>query len=651
MLEKCMDCHPEYDGVKVEFKIPEFELYNIDIQRIGKETTYKDQLQKQVVQMQHADRHDFLNSWYYPTVPIETHHRHRELVKYLMTASKFDIGVLSDILAGDMYLDKFQDLLSENCQEEEDGSVKTYLQVFLNCITPENFPELLSLFEKHESRLLHAKLAAFIIETTQSTKGKQLCECLIVNRDVSSLSFVAYGMTFFNEVPVDIYPWHADTYFAVKKFLGPAIEPLIIIFSYYYVNLICQAINKQPFLFVGLSPFINEARKSLATKLGQALQAQPDFVGKYVFRGMAHRSQKISHMLLFVLVQLLTQQNMESPLVQLRSRRPTLLCDSPNIYSNLRSEATSLANNTRDLTDSKYMHVQLTARRIFDILMAEPWQDFLYAEYQANPEQLLKDMLRPAPRRVGEIPSQVQRHLKSTGDKAREGRGVSTLCSIVLEMSISALRNVTNADASKKRIAFLLDEVLFHSVFQHVVKNAHQIDHSTVALATLLYHLAKTYLRLGQITGTQSVKTTQRRTGSFTLTLSPLDIQKLLTFLTDVANPDITVVVGVRRYMLATLRQLLKCQAIFEFVKKEADFYNRLLSFCRDGSVMALPVNKEAWKILYVIVHYHVGTMDNLNKSNTINMFLELVATYSNNIVITNGIHTITSVCSMFFYF
>lgn len=99
--------------------------------------------------------------------------------------------------------------------------------------------------------------------------------------------------------------------------------------------------------------------------------------------------------------------------------------------------------------------------------------------------------------------------------------------------------------------------------------------------------------------------------------------------------------------MLATLRELLKCQAIFEFVKKENDFYARLLSFCRDGNIMALPVNKEAWDILYVIVHYHVGTMDYLNKSNTINNFLELVATYSPNIVITNGIHAITKLFSM----
>lgn len=41
MLEKCMDCLPEYDGVKVEFKIPEFELYNIDLQRLGNDPTYK----------------------------------------------------------------------------------------------------------------------------------------------------------------------------------------------------------------------------------------------------------------------------------------------------------------------------------------------------------------------------------------------------------------------------------------------------------------------------------------------------------------------------------------------------------------------------------------------------------------------------------
>ncbi len=106
---------------------------------------------------------------------METHQRHREYgVNYLMTsthASKFDISILSEILAGDMFLDKFQDLLSENCQEEEDGSSKTHLQVFLSSVTPDNFPELLSLFARTESRLLHAKVITihFVVSMSMLT--------------------------------------------------------------------------------------------------------------------------------------------------------------------------------------------------------------------------------------------------------------------------------------------------------------------------------------------------------------------------------------------------------------------------------------------------------------------------------------------------
>lgn len=247
--------------------------------------------------------------------------------------------------------------------------------------------------------------------------------------------------------------------------------------------------------------------------MGNALQSQPDFVGKYVFRGMAHRSQKISHMFLFVLVQLLTQQNLESPLVQ--------AC--------LRSEATRLINNTKDLTDSKYQHVQLTARRIFDILTKDPWQEFIYADYQANPDQILKDMLRPA-----YLLLMKGRHLIFFDLISPRNGKVSTLCSIVLDLCVNALDGVAKTEpakmeAAKKKISFLLDEVLFHTVFQHVAKNAHAIDLSTVALSKLLYHLAKTYLKLNSIIGNQSMKqTVQRRQGALSLTLSPLGMNVAL---------------------------------------------------------------------------------------------------------------------------
>lgn len=36
-----MDCLPDYDGVKVEFKIPEFDVDNIDLQKLGSGQEYK----------------------------------------------------------------------------------------------------------------------------------------------------------------------------------------------------------------------------------------------------------------------------------------------------------------------------------------------------------------------------------------------------------------------------------------------------------------------------------------------------------------------------------------------------------------------------------------------------------------------------------
>ena len=58
-----------------------------------------------------------------------------------------------------MYLFLYtQQLHSENCREEEDGSAKSYLQLFIGCVTPDNFPDILALFENGNSPLLHAKV-------------------------------------------------------------------------------------------------------------------------------------------------------------------------------------------------------------------------------------------------------------------------------------------------------------------------------------------------------------------------------------------------------------------------------------------------------------------------------------------------------------
>jgi hypothetical protein len=111
-----------------------------------------------------------------------------------------------------MYLDKFQDLLAEFIKHEDDGLGKTYQQHLLAIITPETLPNFLSLFEQHHSPLTQGKISYLISEALQSNRAKLLVESLINAEDAKSLSLLAYGMSFFNDVPLDIMPYDEEKY-------------------------------------------------------------------------------------------------------------------------------------------------------------------------------------------------------------------------------------------------------------------------------------------------------------------------------------------------------------------------------------------------------------------------------------------------------
>lgn len=82
----------------------------------------------------------------------------------------------------------------------------------------------------------------------------------------------------------------------------------------------------------------------------------------------------------------------------------------------------------------------------------------------------------------------------------------------------------------------------------------------------------------------------------------------------------------------------------FSHFSFSTSFY-RLTNFCRDGTIMSSEVNREAWKIISTIIYYHQGTIDYMNKSNLINPILDLIATFSHNVVITNGLLCLGRVC------
>lgn len=64
--------------------------------------------------------------------------------------------------------------------------------------------------------------------------------------------------------------------------------------------------------------------------------------------------------------------------------------------------------------------------------------------------------------------------------------------------------------------------------------------------------------------------------------------------------------------------------------------------FCRDGHDMAF--NRDAWMLFYEMIFYHQGVLEYLIKNNLLSPFLELVGTNYNNIIMTNGLDSVTRV-------
>jgi len=92
--------------------------------------------------------------------------------------------------------------------------------------------------------------------------------------------------------------------------------------------------------------------------------------------------------------------------------------------------------------------------------------------------------------------------------------------------------------------------------------------------------------------------------------------------------------------MLLCLKYLVRPPVVFDFLRREADFYSKLIVFCRDGASMNF--NKNAWSLFYQILYQQQGVLDFLVKGNVLPPFLDLIGTSYNNVVISNALHYTT---------
>eukprot|EP01133_Synstelium_polycarpum_P009160 gene9160-10749_t len=319
------------------------------------------------------------------------------------------------------------------------------------------------------------------------------------------------------------------------------------------------------------------------------------------------------------------------------------------IHNCLRADSSFLFERIKRVCDSKLKHVQFAARRLFAVLSRAPWIDFIYKEYTREPDSAIRDLIGSDDQRPTNLQLELVLEFFSTAlDRTMEAANASlpisnttvnttpplspvgsppTLSSS--STSISGMSTLTpNVTIGiRNKFLFVLDGLLFHTLLQFVMKNCKTTSYQLFALSTLMAKLSRSHCKLGTIQATQDVKSSQKKWGTPLLSLSPIDIRGMSSRIGDFqASPTNPLSSSIRK--------------IYDIIKKEEDFYSRLLGFCRDGA--SAEFNKEAWCLLYQIMKNHSGTLETLSKDAVLQGFMELVGTSSHTTVITNGLHYIT---------
>ncbi|EGC30806.1 hypothetical protein DICPUDRAFT_4465, partial [Dictyostelium purpureum] len=646
LIQENCDCPTnKVGGQTVEFNVPYYDVY-FEYSKLS-DPSYQQSLSTNLKVFHYGGRHNHLFSWYHPLVPPEEHQKHKEEIDFIImsqqriTKDKLNIQNISDILYGDMYLDKFSDLLDSSFSEDFDGG-KSYATVITRSITPENIQDLLSLLESSKSPLFHAKLSHLVMYFFSGNKGSMILEKLITNKDVKNLSLLTYSFDFITEVPTELYPWSEETNQLVKLLLGDSIEVLWkLIFCYYYLNVIGKVLDIHVHLYYSKS-IITQSKVSITHSIATLLQQNTPNILDKIFTGISHRSKSVSSFCLFILLQLMSNQ------------------EGLAVHNCLRAENSNLYGRVKKICDSKLKHVQFAARRLFSVFGKAPWVDFVYKEYNKEPEACLSvtDFIGNDEKRPSNLLLEMLLELFSNSlDRTIEAATAS------LPITNTSMSSMTTPPLSpvgsppigvsgssfgsstpnitigiKNKFSFVLDGALFHHLLGFVIKNSKSSTYQMYVITSLLSKISKTHNHLGTIQVVTTVKSSQKKWGHPMLPLSPIDIRGMCSKMTDPTPGQYCY--PIKTNMLSSIRHLLKFYPVFDVVKKEEDFYSRLLTFCKDGN--SQDFNREAWCLLYQLMRHHTGTLESLSKENILSGFLETIGTSSHPTVICHSLHYIT---------
>lgn len=264
-LKQSNDCEDMEQNKPVLFKIPDFDIGQLDFYMLEKyPVSYIRFLQVLLTRMDHAKRYSDLTSWYYPKVPQNKHHDDLKAL-CAMISDKMALDpikqitptILKSVFQTNALLDTFakwlqKDFVSKGVNYNCRGETVTLKQYKTSLICAQmtddgkitNFLHVLNLLKASDTKLVHAKVSEFILQFMKSRTAELVVQFLLKNiaTNIENLYYVALAVSFYDEVPVNIFCYERETKDMVKQTLGDKVDTLIAnIITIYYLD--CMAIS------------------------------------------------------------------------------------------------------------------------------------------------------------------------------------------------------------------------------------------------------------------------------------------------------------------------------------------------------------------------------------------------------------------------
>jgi hypothetical protein len=652
-LNAAHDCGDIEQDREVTFTVPDFDIGQIRLE-ILKDQSYVRFLQILLTRMDYGTRYNGLNSWYYPKIPQKVHDDNivelTAIFDKIIHPTQIDKRTLTRLFQTGAFLDTFAEFLDrymkQVCYVSGDKPLSIYSELLFFATTLDNFKQILSFFACNSTTLVHAKVAFYISAFLKTDKAKAVLDQIIQNLDLDSMYYIAVAVTFYDEVPINIFQYTREVQELVKIKYGEQVNTFLSQLSLIYL-LDCTAVSllEEDSEFRHTYPLLIEKIDTYKKEVVKFLREHPEFLQKSLWSMLGSRSKLLSNLGRFVLPFLF------------------LLSYDPELHHLLKSTA-DLVNNIRTLSVSKLSHVQEAVTRIFPTLQEGKWKCLL-TEFYSRKENVVNDVVKSAEHtELDSQPPLISSLVIAFLEDALTVKHIELENEedLSVEEKAKQTRDALEREESYQMILGLLREEAFHAVLQEVLATSRErrMHQGTIQGTMFLAKFAKYMICNNLIIGEdekRSTGNTMNFLGGFLrrknknknttdvdedktpkLVITPSDINQILEFVCN-ENTRNRRAYRPRMFMLETLRHLLKCPSVFELVNVDKNLFERIRDICEDG--MDMQFNRNAWRLFYQLIKFHPTTMELLIKFNLIPQFLELIGSKigKSSAVTTNSIH------------